>query len=110
MVQELRQVTEQAWWIAKKRLPNATETWKRQRTIWQEGLATAFQESWPHRCRRHGARLHSRGGRIGVLLEVNIETDFAARTEDFKDLVHQIALHIAAFSPQYVRREEVPAE
>lgn len=49
------------------------------------------------------------GGRIGVLVEVNIETDFAAKNEDFKALVKDIAMQIAASKPEYVRREEVPA-
>ncbi len=49
------------------------------------------------------------GGRIGVLVEVNIETDFAAKNEDFKQLVKDIAMQIAASKPEYVRREEVPA-
>ncbi|OGE76215.1 MAG: translation elongation factor Ts [Candidatus Doudnabacteria bacterium RIFCSPHIGHO2_02_FULL_48_21] len=48
-------------------------------------------------------------GRIGVLLEVNCETDFVARNEDFKGLVHDLALHIAASNPLYVSREEVPS-
>lgn len=46
-------------------------------------------------------------GRIGVLLEVNIETDFAARSADFKTFTHQLCLHIVAMNPLYVRREEV---
>ncbi len=50
------------------------------------------------------------GGRIGVLVEVNCETDFVARTDDFKDLVKQIALHIAAANPLYISEEDVPAE
>ena len=49
-------------------------------------------------------------GRVGVLLEVNCETDFVARTEQFKAFVRDIAMHIAAASPTYVRQEEVPAE
>jgi len=47
------------------------------------------------------------GGKIGVLLEVNCETDFAARSDDFKELVHDISMHIAAAAPRFVRREEV---
>jgi elongation factor Ts len=50
------------------------------------------------------------GGKIGVLLEVNCESDFVARTEDFQHLVKEIAMHIAAADPKYVRREDVPAE
>lgn len=49
-------------------------------------------------------------GRIGVLVEVNSETDFVARNQEFKNLVHDIALHIAASSPLYVSREDVPAK
>lgn len=49
------------------------------------------------------------GGRIGVLVEVNCETDFVAKTDDFKNLVRDIAMHIAAANPSYLRREEVPA-
>ena len=50
------------------------------------------------------------GGRVGVLLEVNCETDFVSRGDKFKDLVHDIALHIAAANPSYVTKEEVPAD
>jgi elongation factor Ts len=47
------------------------------------------------------------GGKIGVLVEVNCESDFVARTDDFKELVHDIAMHIAASDPKYVRKEDV---
>ena len=50
------------------------------------------------------------GGKVGVLLEVNCETDFVAKGDMFKSLVHDIALHIAASNPQYVTKEEVPAD
>lgn len=50
------------------------------------------------------------GNKIGVLLEVNCETDFVARTEDFRQLVKNLAMHIAAAAPLYLTREEVPAE
>ena len=49
-------------------------------------------------------------GRIGVVVEVNCETDFVARTEDFKALVHNIALQIAAMSPKYITEADIPAE
>ena len=49
-------------------------------------------------------------GRIGVLLEVNIETDFAAKNEDFQQFAKDIAMQIAAMKPQFVRREDVPAD
>ncbi len=50
------------------------------------------------------------GGKIGVLLEINCETDFVARGEQFKELSHDICLHIAAANPSYLTKEEVPAE
>ena len=50
------------------------------------------------------------GGKIGVLVEVNCESDFVARTDDFQSLAREISMHIAAANPQYVRREEVPAD
>src|SRR4029450_2981414 len=50
------------------------------------------------------------GGRIGVMVEVNCESDFVARTDDFNNLVKEVAMHIAAADPRWVRREEVPAE
>jgi elongation factor Ts len=50
------------------------------------------------------------GGKMGVLVEVNCETDFVAKTEDFQTFVKNIAMHIAAANPQYIRREEIPEE
>ena len=49
------------------------------------------------------------GGKIGVLVEVNCESDFVARTDDFKELIHDIAMHIAAVDPKYIRKEDVTA-
>ena len=56
-----------------------------------------------------GSYIHA-GGKIGVLVEVNCESDFVARTEAFQRLCHDIAMHIAALDPKYVRREDVTAE
>ncbi|NWF93178.1 MAG: translation elongation factor Ts [Syntrophaceae bacterium] len=50
------------------------------------------------------------GGKMGVLVEVNCETDFVAKTEDFQNFVKNMAMHIAATNPQYIRREDVPPE
>lgn len=50
------------------------------------------------------------GGRIGVVVEVNCETDFVARTDDFKNLVHDVAMHIAAASPVFASAAEIPAD
>src|SRR5215217_6195267 len=56
-----------------------------------------------------GSYIHM-GGKVGVLVEVNCETDFVARGEEFQQLVKDVAMHIAAAAPLYVRREEVPAD
>jgi elongation factor Ts len=50
------------------------------------------------------------GGKIGVLVEVNCESDFVARTDDFQNLAREIAMHIAAANPQFVRRDEIPGD
>ncbi len=75
----------------------------------QRGLATAAKKA---------GRTASQGlissyihmDKIGVLLEVNCETDFVARTDDFRELVKDIAMHVAAASPQYLTREDVPQD
>ena len=56
-----------------------------------------------------GAYIHA-GGKIGVMVELNCETDFVARTPEFQALLKDIAMQVAAASPRYVRREDVPAE
>jgi elongation factor Ts len=55
-----------------------------------------------------GTYIHH-GGQLGVMLEVNCESDFVARTDDFKELVHDLAMHVAAADPQFVRKEDVTA-
>lgn len=81
-------------------------------TVWlrEHGLAQAQKKEG--RVASEGmvdAYIHA-GGKIGVLVEVNCETDFVASTEPFRTLVHDIALQVAATSPRWVRREDVPAE
>ena len=56
-----------------------------------------------------GTYIHH-GGQLGVMLEVNCESDFVARTDDFKELVHDLAMHVAAAAPQFVRKEDVTPE
>jgi elongation factor Ts len=76
----------------------------------KRGLASASKKSG--RATREGligSYIHM-GGKIGVLVELNCESDFVARTEDFQNLLKEIALQVAAASPQYVRREDVPAD
>jgi len=56
-----------------------------------------------------GTYIHH-GGQLGVMVEINCESDFVARTDDFKELVHDIAMHIAASDPKFVRKEDVTPE
>lgn len=76
----------------------------------EKGLSTAAKKAG--REAREGivqSYIHH-GARLGVLLEINCETDFVARTEDFQQLAREIAMQIAGMAPQYVSREDVPAE
>lgn len=75
----------------------------------QKGLATAAKKSGRTASQGLiGSYIHM--DKIGVLVEINCETDFVARTEDFKDFVKDVAMHIAAANPQYVSRDDVPAD
>ena len=76
----------------------------------KKGLATAAKKAG--RIATDGlvsSYIHA-GGKMGVLVEINCETDFVAKTEDFQAFVKNIAMHIAATNPQYIRREEIPTE
>ena len=76
----------------------------------KKGMAAADKKS--SRAANEGlvdAYIHQ-GGRIGVLLEVNCETDFVARNDEFKAFVHDVAMHIAAASPRWVSRDDVPED
>jgi len=75
----------------------------------KKGMATAAKRAG--RATRDGMIGHyiHMGGKVGVLVEVNCETDFVARTEDFQALVKEIAMHVAAADPRFVSRDQVPA-
>lgn len=76
----------------------------------KKGLATAQKRAGRTTSQGQiGSYIHG-GGKIGVMVEVNCETDFVGRTEQFGELVHNIAMHIAAANPVCVRREEMPAQ
>jgi len=75
----------------------------------KKGLASAAKRAG--RATNNGLIGHyiHMGGKVGVLVEVNCETDFVARTDDFQTLAKEIAMHIAAADPKFVRREDIPA-
>ena len=76
----------------------------------KKGMATAGKKSGRVTAEGVvGSYIHM-GGKVGVLVEINCESDFVARGEEFTQLVKDVAMHIAAAQPQYVRREEVPAD
>jgi elongation factor Ts len=75
----------------------------------QKGLATAAKKAGRAASEGLiGSYIHM--GKIGVMVEVNCETDFVARTDDFRELVKDVAMHVAAANPSYVSREEVPQD
>jgi elongation factor Ts len=76
----------------------------------KKGIATAAKKATRATSEGSVASYIHAGGKIGVLVEVNCESDFVARTDDFKNLVHDIAMHIAASDPRFIRKEDVTPE
>lgn len=111
MVKELRDRTGAGMMDCKKALVETNgDMDKAIEYLREKGLAKAAKKAG--RIASEGivdAYIHG-DGRIGVLVEVNIETDFAAKNQDFRAFVKDIAMQIAAMNPKYVRREDVPAE
>jgi elongation factor Ts len=110
MVKELRDKTGAGMMECKKALSEGNgDTEKAVTILRQKGLASASKKSGRTASEGLiGSYIHM--DRIGVLIEVNCETDFVARTDDFRTLVKDIAMHIAASSPVYLSREDVPQD
>lgn len=111
MVKALREKTGAGMMDCKKALEE-TQGDMEKATEWlrKKGLAAAAKKAG--RIAAEGivdSYIHG-GGRIGVLVEVNCETDFVARTPEFRELVHEVAMQIAASNPKYIAREDVPGE
>ena len=111
MVKKLRDATGAGMMECKAALTEANGNMEEATTILRKrGLAQATKKAG--RSTNEGligSYIHM-GGKIGVLVEVNCESDFVARTDDFQNLAREVAMHVAAASPQYVRREDVPAD
>jgi elongation factor Ts len=111
MVKELREKTGAGMMDCKRALTEADSNFDRAVEILREkGLAAAAKKAG--RIAAEGlvdAYIHM-GGRIGVLVEVNCETDFVARTDEFRAFVRDVAMQIAATNPQFISREEVSAD
>ena len=110
MVKELREKTGAGMMDCKKALAQSDGDFARaEEWLRKQGITGAAKKAGRTAAEGLvGAYVHN--GKVGVLVEVNCETDFVARNEDFQGLVKELALHIAAAAPQYVRREEVPPE
>ena len=108
MVRELREKTGVGMMECKKALAECNGDFEKAHTILrQKGLASATKKAGRTASEGIiGSYIHM--DRIGVMVEVNCETDFVARTDDFRNLVKDIAMHIAAANPLFVSREEVP--
>lgn len=110
MIKELRAATSAPMLDCRKALQEADGNFEKA-VDWlrEKGMATAAKRS--DRDASNGVvELYSHGGgRVGVMVEVNCETDFVARSEGFRKLAHEIALQIAASSPKYIKAEEIPA-
>jgi len=111
MIKELRGATGAGVLDCRKALTEAKGDFDKAVDFLREkGMATAAKRA--DRTASQGIiELYSHGeGRVGVIVEVNCETDFVARSEDFRKLAHEIALQIAAAAPQYVADDEIPAD
>jgi elongation factor Ts len=111
MVKELRQATGAGVLEAKKALEKTEGDFDKAVDILREkGAARAAKRA--ERAANEGViELYAHpGNRVGVILELNCETDFVARNEQFRDLAHDLALHIAAMNPRYLSNEEVPQD
>lgn len=111
LVKELREKTGAGMMDCKKALTETAGDFEKAiEYLRKKGIAAASKKAG--RMTKEGAvssYIHGEG-KVGVLVEINCETDFVARTEQFRQFVKDISMHIAAASPQWVRPEEVPAE
>ena len=111
MIKELRAATSAPMLDCRKALQEADGDYQKA-VDWlrEKGMATAAKRA--DRDASNGTvEMYSHGGgRVGVMVEINCETDFVARAEQFRHLAHEIALQIAASAPKYVKAEDIPAE
>lgn len=111
MIKQLREATSAGILDCRKALEASGGDYEKAVNYLREkGLALAAKRS--DRSASEGiVELYSHGnGRVGVMVEVNCETDFVARSENFRKFAHEIALQIAASSPNYIKEEDIPAE
>jgi elongation factor Ts len=109
-IKELREQTGVGMMDCKKALTEAAGDLEKALDILrQKGLAMAAKKASREASEGLiGSYIHM--GKIGVLVEINCETDFVAKTDDYKELVKDVAMHIAAANPSYVKREDIPSD
>jgi len=110
-VKKLREMSGAPMMECKRALDEAKGEMEKAFTVLRKrGLATAAKKAGRTASEGVvGSYIHA-GGKIGVLVEINCESDFVARTDDFQRLCHDIAMHIAALDPRFLKREEVTPE
>ena len=110
MIKELRAATNAPMLDCRKALQDANGDYQKA-VDWlrEKGMATAAKRSDREASNGIVEMYSHGGGRVGVMVEVNCETDFVARAEQFRNLAHEIALQIAASAPKYIKAEEIPA-
>ena len=110
-IQKLRAMTGAGMMDCKNALVDAKDDIdKAVQILRDKGIATAVKKAVRTANQGLVASYIHAGGKLGVLVEVNCETDFVARTEDFQTLVKELSMQIAAANPLYVKREDIPAE
>jgi elongation factor Ts len=111
LVKQLRERTGAGFMECKKALTEANGNLEEAETVLRKrGIAVAQKKASREANEGLvGTYIHT-GGKLGVLVEVNCESDFVARTDDFQQLVHDIAMHIAAADPRFIRKEDVREE
>jgi elongation factor Ts len=111
MIKELREATKAGVLDCRKALESANGDYQKAVDFLREkGLATAAKRA-DREASNGMVELYSHGnGRVGVMVEVNCETDFVARSEQFVKFAHEVALQVAAAAPKYIKEEEIPAD
>lgn len=110
-IQKLREMTGAGMMDCKKALVECGDDCEKAITFLREkGIATAVKKAERKTSQGLvGSYIHA-GGKLGVLIEVNCETDFVARTDEFQNLVKELSMQVAAANPLYIRKEDVPAD
>lgn len=109
-IKKLKELTGLGLTDAKKALVEAEGNFDKALTALRKKGLTKAEKKGEREAREGLVDSYIHGGRIGVIVEVNCETDFVARTEDFKQFTHQVAMQIAAMNPVYATEADIPAE